>query len=292
MSTYEKWGEAVLVSVDKIEPNPLNPNRMAEDVFKKLVEQIEMHGFDEPLQVVQHPDKDKKDLFLLVGGEHRWKAAKILGMQKVPCVIKTTMPDDLTINTEMVRRNMVRGELDNARFNKLIKFIKEKAENINHEEIAMRMGFSKAKDLERLLQKELENNVEKAKKISEKSALNIIDNTRFIIEDVFSRFGDTVPFGFIFFSYKNRLHLLVQTDDELYELTQCLVEKCKRNNMVIVEYLKALFIKAAETDGWPKIEEFCKLVEEDEDIDEEGDESIEEEIEDGEDDKDNSSPKY
>lgn len=71
------------IFIDELQPYENNPrkNDSAVDFVKKSIEQF---GFKEPIVI----DKDK----VIVCGHTRLKAAKLLGFEKIPCVIA----DDLT----------------------------------------------------------------------------------------------------------------------------------------------------------------------------------------------------
>jgi len=98
-----------------------NVNEMDEPEFAALLEAVREGGFDEPGQVV--PLKDRK--FLLLGGEHRKKVCLALEMTHMPCVIKKhlTDADEETLMMWSVRRNNIRGKINETRFRELQKRI-------------------------------------------------------------------------------------------------------------------------------------------------------------------------
>lgn len=75
--------EMKFLSVDLVEPNEFNPQAMSKNEFERLKQEISETGFIAPIQVVPL-DSGK---FMILGGEHRWSAAKALGMDKIPCAI-------------------------------------------------------------------------------------------------------------------------------------------------------------------------------------------------------------
>jgi hypothetical protein len=70
------------VPVDLIYPNDHNPNRMRPAMYKALRQSILRFGFLVPIVVRQVGDR-----YVIVDGEHRWRAAKDLGMERVPAMI-------------------------------------------------------------------------------------------------------------------------------------------------------------------------------------------------------------
>lgn len=244
MAKFKTWDKAIELPLDVIEPDPRNPNVMSEDKFTRLVERIEEHGFDEPIQVIEHPEKEGK--YLIVGGEHRYKSAKLLGLTTIPAVVKETLDDETTRYQELIARNINRGDLDEAKFNKLIDHVNSlNTAPLTPEELSKSMGFCDVKELQKHIRKEKDNTekaVEKAKEAT-KSGKNtqIIDNVSYALNEILNKYGDTAPKGYIFFCYKNRMHLIVQCDKDLYQLTHDIAEGLKRDNTEICGCIKDVF---------------------------------------------------
>jgi len=67
------------VSVNKLKPNPWNPNKMTALEKRSLEHGIRTEGFIDPLHVQQGTN-------IIIDGEHRWKTARKLGMKQVPVI--------------------------------------------------------------------------------------------------------------------------------------------------------------------------------------------------------------
>ncbi len=89
--------------VDKLRPNPWNPNRMSDEMKHKLKEYIKKEGFVEPIVV-----RPKADMFEILGGYHRWSIAKELDQATVPCVIVEL--DDKRAKILTVNLNEMKGQ--------------------------------------------------------------------------------------------------------------------------------------------------------------------------------------
>ncbi len=77
-------GKIVQIEVENIIPNPLQPRRIFdENELCLLAESIRQNGIIHPLSV----RRLKNGNYELVAGERRLRAAKIIGMEYVPCVI-------------------------------------------------------------------------------------------------------------------------------------------------------------------------------------------------------------
>ena len=79
----EQHGAPVEVDIDKVEPNKLQPRKnFDEDKLQDLAENIKIHGIINPLIV-----QDRGKYYEIIGGERRWRAARIAGFKKVPVII-------------------------------------------------------------------------------------------------------------------------------------------------------------------------------------------------------------
>lgn len=90
--------------IDKLDPNPWNPNRMDSVRFKKLVAYLEREGFVVP--IVVRPGK--RGRYQIIDGEHRYRAAKELGLPAVPCEVVDL--DDRRAKILTINLNRLRGE--------------------------------------------------------------------------------------------------------------------------------------------------------------------------------------
>src|SRR3989344_6725978 len=74
-----------------LQANPLQPRGIiTTESLNDLVESIREQGILEPLVVASTPAG-----YQIIAGERRWRAAKILGLEKVPVVIKETTPQGM-----------------------------------------------------------------------------------------------------------------------------------------------------------------------------------------------------
>jgi ParB-like chromosome segregation protein Spo0J len=91
------------IPVDKLTPNPWNPNRMSDELRAKLKVYIQREGFVEPL-VVRPLGED----YQILGGFHRWQIAQELGYHSVPCVVVEL--DDRRAKILSVNLNEMKGQ--------------------------------------------------------------------------------------------------------------------------------------------------------------------------------------
>lgn len=78
-------GGLELLPIDMIDPNPVQPRRYFDgDALLALSESIKLHGILQPLSVTYVRPTGR---YTLVAGERRLRAARLLGMERVPAVI-------------------------------------------------------------------------------------------------------------------------------------------------------------------------------------------------------------
>ena len=78
---------ARLIDIDRIKPDPNQPRKtFVQETLESLAESIkELDGIIDPL-TVEYDDQD--DVFRIISGERRYRAAKMVGLGKLPCVVK------------------------------------------------------------------------------------------------------------------------------------------------------------------------------------------------------------
>lgn len=86
MNTTVSSMEILEIEIDQLQPNPLQVrNLIKSESLVDLVESIKEHGILEPLVVAKTPAG-----YQIVAGERRWRASKIVGLKKVPVIVKET----------------------------------------------------------------------------------------------------------------------------------------------------------------------------------------------------------
>lgn len=235
--------EFTMIPIEQLELADFNANRMDEETLNKLVTKIQENGFDEPLQVC--PIEGQKDKYVVVGGNHRLKAARILGMAEVPCSIKDW--DEEKQKTEIVSRNLIKGDIDRKKFNSLVRDLTESGA-MALKDISKRMGFS---DDSHFLKYYKEDKKKRDELVGEaaitkaKDEVKAVEDVTFLLNKIFAEFGDTVPQGFMFFMHKGQMHLLTRMDKDMSKLVEEVCKKLRNDETNINEFLKKAF-KTAE----------------------------------------------
>lgn len=123
-----------LVPIYQIENNPLQPRENFDHgELEELVNSIKKHGIIQPLIVTQKTSQN----YQLIAGERRLRAAKILEMEKVPCLVRKA--EELEKLELALIENIQRSDLnpiEEARaYQKLIEEF-----NLTQEEVAEKVG--------------------------------------------------------------------------------------------------------------------------------------------------------
>jgi ParB family chromosome partitioning protein len=84
---------ARLINIEKIQPDPNQPRKTFEKgKLESLAESIrEIGGIIDPLTVAHD---EKENVFRIISGERRYRAAKMAGLEKLPCIIKADEPKE------------------------------------------------------------------------------------------------------------------------------------------------------------------------------------------------------
>lgn len=94
------------VKINQIEPNKNQPRKNFDDEkLLKLSESIKANGIIQPIIV-----KKEKEIYRIIAGERRWRAARLAGLTHVPVIIKD-MSDDKLLETALIE-NLQREDLN------------------------------------------------------------------------------------------------------------------------------------------------------------------------------------
>lgn len=98
------------VPIDKLKPDPNNPNEMSPSELRKLVESIQKWG--QVYNVVANRD------YTIIGGHHTIEACRVLGIKKVPVHFVDVPKDEAPLLS--VALNKIKGRLTPFKLDKVI----------------------------------------------------------------------------------------------------------------------------------------------------------------------------
>lgn len=88
------FGKVVFLPTEDLAPNPMQPRRQFDEAaLEALSESIRQHGMLQPVTVREaepkpFPENLRSASFEIIAGERRWRAARMVGLEKIPCVIR------------------------------------------------------------------------------------------------------------------------------------------------------------------------------------------------------------
>jgi len=127
----------MLISLNKIKSDEEQPRKLFDsEKIAELAESIKTHGIIQPLILRKHME----DQYIIVAGERRWRAAKMVGLKEVPAVImELTDRDILEISLiENIQRQDLNPIEEAIAYRKLLNDF-----NITQEELSKRIGKSR-----------------------------------------------------------------------------------------------------------------------------------------------------
>ncbi len=127
------------VNVDKLEPNPYQPRQnMDDESLEELTLSIETHGIVQPVVVRR---TDDPDVYQIIAGERRWRAARRAGLQTIPCIIQDA-DDEKTLELALVE-NLQREDLGPLETAHALQYLIQEF-GLTQEQIAEQLGRSRS----------------------------------------------------------------------------------------------------------------------------------------------------
>ena len=97
------------IAIDRIVPNPKQPRRtFIEAELEELAESIRTKGVIQPILV--RPDPTQPEMFEIIAGERRWRAARRAGLSVIPAVVREM--DDREMLEIAIIENVQRSDLN------------------------------------------------------------------------------------------------------------------------------------------------------------------------------------
>lgn len=133
VETRSVGGQIYLIDEEKIVPNPYQPRTFFNDSeLQDLAQSISVNGILQPLNVRVCGNR-----YELIAGERRLRAARMVGMKQVPCIL--ICADDEHSAVLSIMENIQRSDLDcfeeAAALQKLIEI-----HNLSQEELSRKLG--------------------------------------------------------------------------------------------------------------------------------------------------------
>ncbi len=123
--------------VSSIRPNPFQPRKHFDaEGLDELKESIRVHGVMQPVVV-----RKVGAIHELIAGERRWRASQLLGLTKVPAVVREGVSDDQMLELALVE-NLQRRDLDPIERARGFRLLLERLGS-TQDEVAERVGLKR-----------------------------------------------------------------------------------------------------------------------------------------------------
>ena len=122
--------------IEKVIPNPHQPrSQFNEESLQELANSIKTHGILLPLIVAPHGSK--KDTYMIIAGERRWRAAQLVDLKTVPVLVRS-ISDQQKLELALIE-NLQREDLNPLETATAYLKLHEQF-NVTYDEISKRVG--------------------------------------------------------------------------------------------------------------------------------------------------------
>lgn len=168
------------IELDKIRPNPYNPNLVPDEIMAKLRAEIAQKGLTQPIIV-----RSRGDAYEIVDGYHRWLICRELGLKDIPCIVQDYTDTEAKIKT--LQLNYMRGSAVPI---KLASLIHDLNREVTLEELAHRLPYDEPKMMDGL------------------ELLKLPEGYGKEIEERAAKEAEELPFVIAFVVYKNQAKVI------------------------------------------------------------------------------------
>lgn len=223
--------------VELLIPNADNPNKMRPREFDLLCDNMEKTGITDPILV--RPVEGGR--YRIVGGHHRFDAANFLGFAEVPCTIITDPEfDEEAERFQLVRMNVIRGRMDPQAFYELYSKV---ADKYSDDILQDAFGFAEEAEFKKLIEQTSKSIPDEGLRKRFKEAakeIKTIDGLARLLNELFTRYGDTLPYGYMVFDYGGQRSVWLRVEGKTLEAFDVLGGICIERQRTIDDLLGKL----------------------------------------------------
>ena len=238
--------EFMEIPIEQIEANPWNPNEMDEATFNMLVDNLVGAGMNQTVLVT--PVRDTSggivpNRYRLIDGEQRYQALKMTDAASVPAMVVEEMDEDQQ-QFQTMRMNKLRGDLNQKKFQKMVDELLNKGYSVP--ELADHMGFTDEDAFNALLDDVSTGLDGKVKKEFDKVKHEIksIDDLTIVLNKLFSKYGDTMPYNYMVFDFGGKKHLWIRMGgNKQFSEFRKKLELCQENEVTVDSVLLSLIAR-------------------------------------------------
>ena len=150
--------EAKLIQRERIEPDPSQPRQFFdEDALNDLAASIRAEGILQPIAVRY---VEERDIYVIIHGERRWRAAEIAGLDAIPAVVRD-VPEDRRLIQQLIE-NIVREDLNALDRAAALRALKEQMGDVAWDKVAEAVGIRRSRLFQLLGTEKLNEHLQEA----------------------------------------------------------------------------------------------------------------------------------
>ncbi len=129
------------IRLDRIEPDPDQPRRTFDPI--KLEELATSIGREGVLQPIAVQYDEARDLYMVIHGERRWRAAQIAGLTAIPAIVRD-VPEERRLIQQLME-NIVRDDLNAVDRAAALRVLKTQLDDAPWETVAEAVGIRRSR---------------------------------------------------------------------------------------------------------------------------------------------------
>jgi ParB family chromosome partitioning protein len=129
------------IRLDRINADPNQPRTTIDaDALAELTASIEREGVLQPIAVRYD---EERDIYVVIHGERRWRAAGLAGLATIPALVREIEPD--TILLQQLMENIVREDLNALDRAHALRALKEQLDDAPWDSVAEAVGIRRSR---------------------------------------------------------------------------------------------------------------------------------------------------
>jgi ParB family chromosome partitioning protein len=133
--------EAKSIQIGRIEPDPTQPRRAFDDeALAELAASIRAEGILQPIAVRYD---DARDVYIILHGERRWRAARLAGLAELPAIVREVPAERRLL--QQLMENIVREDLNALDRAAALRALKVQMGDAPWEQVAAAVGIRRSR---------------------------------------------------------------------------------------------------------------------------------------------------
>jgi ParB family chromosome partitioning protein len=133
--------DAKEIRLDRIEPDREQPRTSMDSVgLEELAESIRLEGVLQPIAVRYDADRD---VYVIIHGERRWRAAGLAELQTIPAIVRDVAGERILL--QQLMENIVREDLNALDRAQALRTLKDQMDNAPWDQVAEAVGIRRSR---------------------------------------------------------------------------------------------------------------------------------------------------